>query len=306
MAHLLRQLYDLLEKVESLGIGSQEGSLAPSVLALRQEYERWEIPRNLKKSTSRQLRAEVQGAQVDGEEGVAYPRESKLMKYVAAALSLIGQDYVIQKQLQVVCGGLVYISMFRRPLLGCLNTVWVFIESFNRTDHSRQRFPDQCKAEIIRLVSLIPLARLDFRLPFHHQVTCSDASTTGGGICASLGTSRWGALVSEGQLRGQLPELHQEHQVLTIGLFDGISAYICLTGGHRPAAAPSPWACQCRAWPPCKTGGGIALPWSLSCVYGSGGGCWTHPGVGQGLLPSLRSACWRRTSLSRRQWPKLW
>ena len=30
--------------------------------------------------------------------------------------------------------------------------------------------------------------------------------------------------MSEGQLRGQLPELRQEHRVLTIGLFDGISA----------------------------------------------------------------------------------
>ena len=216
--------YDLLEKVEALGIGSQEGTLAPSVLALRQEYEKWEIPRNFKKSVSRQLQAEVQGAHVDGEEGVAYPREGKLLKYLAAALSLTGQDFVTQKQLQVVCGGLVYISMFRRPLLGCLNTVWSFIESFNGCDAPTQHFPQQCKAEIMRLVGLMPLARLDFRLPFHNQVTCSDASTSGGGICASTGCSRWGALVSEGQLRGQLPELRQEHRVLTIGLLDGISA----------------------------------------------------------------------------------
>ena len=76
----------------------------------------------------------------------------------------------------------------------------------------------------MRFVSLIPLARLDFRLPFSGQVTCSDASTSRGGICASAGCSRWGALVSEGKLRGKLPELWQEHQVLTIGLFDGIAA----------------------------------------------------------------------------------
>ena len=105
--------YDLLEKAEAAGIGGLEGSLAPSVLALRQEYERWEIPRNMKKSVSRQLRAEVQGAQVDGELGVVYPRESKLLKYLAATLSLVQEDFVSQKQMQVVCGGLVYISMFR-------------------------------------------------------------------------------------------------------------------------------------------------------------------------------------------------
>ena len=216
--------YDLLEKVKATGIGSLEGTLAPSVLALRHEYEVWEIPRNIKKSVSRQLRAEVQGAQVDGEEGVAYPREAKLLKYLGAALSLMDLEFVSQKQAQVVCGGLVYIAMFRRPLLGCLNAVWVFIESFNGSPLHRQRLPAACKAEVMRFVSLIPLARLDFRLPFSEQVTCSDASTSGGGICASAGCSRWGALVSQGKLRGELPELRQEHQVLTIGLFDGIAA----------------------------------------------------------------------------------
>ena len=179
--------YDLLERVSALGVGSLEGTLAPGVLALRQEYEVWEVPRNLKKSVSRQLHAEVQGAQVDGVQGVAYPRESKLLKYLGAALCLVRQRFVSQKQLHVVCGGLVYFSMFRRPLLGCLNSIWRFVESFNHTGSHLQVFPDECKGEMMKLVSLIPLARLDFRLPFHEQVTCSDASSTGGGICASLG-----------------------------------------------------------------------------------------------------------------------
>ena len=166
----------------------------------------------------------MQGAQVNGVQGVAYPRESKLLKYLGAALCLVRQRFVSQKQLQVVCGGLVYFSMFRRPLLGCLNSIWRFVESFNHTGSHLQVFPDECKGEMMKLVSLIPLARLDFRLPFHEQVTCSDASSTGGGICASLGVSRWGAVVAGGSLRGELPELRQEHQVVTIGLFDGIGA----------------------------------------------------------------------------------
>ena len=216
--------YDLLEGVKATGVTSVQGSMAPSVLALRNEYEKWEVPRNLKKSVSRALRAEVQGAQVDGEEGVAYPRESKLLKYIGAAITLVREDRVSQKQLQVVCGGLVYFSMFRRPLLGCLNAVWALIESFNQSGAMVQPFPDNCKAEIMRLVALVPLARLDFRLPFHEQVTCSDASSTGGGICASAGISRWGQVAALGKLRGELPELRSEHQVLTIGLFDGIAA----------------------------------------------------------------------------------
>ena len=46
----------------------------------------------------------------------------------------------------------------------------------------------------------------------------------GGGICASLGLSPWGQQVVKGKLRGELPELRQDHQILTIGLFDRIGA----------------------------------------------------------------------------------
>ena len=111
-----------------------------------------------------------------------------------------------------------------RPLLGCLNSVWSFIESFNQEGPSVKRFPPQCKSEILRLIGLLPLARLDFRVPFHEQVTCSDASSSGGGICASAGCTPLGHYVSKGQLRGELPELRHDHQILTIGLFDGIGA----------------------------------------------------------------------------------
>ena len=216
--------YDLLERVKATGVADLQGSLAPAVLALRQEYEAWEVPRNLKKSVTRQTRAEVQGAQVDGVEGVAYPREGKLLKYIVAALSIVRQEVVSQRQLQVVCGGLVYFSMFRRPLLGCLNSVWQLIESFNQSGSGVKPFPSHCKAEILKFVSLVPLARLDFRLPFHEQVTCSDASSSGGGICASAGLSQWGSLAAGGKLRGELPELRGEHQVFSVGLFDGIAA----------------------------------------------------------------------------------
>ena len=216
--------YDLLERVEATGVASLEGSVAPSVMSLRQEYERWEVPRNLKKAVARQTNAEIQGAQVDGELGVAYPRESKLLKYVGAAMSLLSHDRVSQRQMQVVCGGLVYFSMFRRQLLGCLNGVWAFIESFNQSTSRALPLPKNCRLEIICFLALLPLARVDFRLDFHEQVSCSDASTTGGGICCSAGLSKLGAQVSGGKLRGELPESRTGHRILTMGLFDGISA----------------------------------------------------------------------------------
>lgn len=122
--------FDLLERVEATKVASLEGSVAPSILALRNHYEVWDVPRNAKKGVARSSKAEVQGAIVDGVQGVAYPRDQKLIKYICAALQLCESLRVSQRQMQVVCGGLVYVSMFRRALLGSLNAVWAFIESF--------------------------------------------------------------------------------------------------------------------------------------------------------------------------------
>ena len=215
--------YDLLERVEAIQSPSLVGSLSPGVLALRQEYEHWEVPRNLKKSVSRSHLAEVQGAQVDGIKGITYPRESKLLKYLAATICLVEAGQTTLRQLQVVCGGLVYVSMFRRPLLGTLNGVWKLMQSFNGGLHVLP-LPASCKHELLRFLGMVPLARLNFRLGYNPQVTCSDASTLGGGICASAGVTRIGAMVSQGVLRGELPELRSDHQVLSVGLFDGIGA----------------------------------------------------------------------------------
>ena len=198
--------YDLLEKVESTNMVATKGSVAPGVFALRHEYEIWGIPRNEKKSVQRSSLCEMQGAQVDGTLGVAYPRETKLLKYLAAALKFCQSQMVTQKQTQVVCGGLVYFSMFRRPLLGGLNAVWKFIEEFNQGGTRLRPLPQACRVELLRFLALLPLARIDFRLPIEGQVTCSDASTLGGGLCASVGVTRAGSLVSQGFLRGEVEE----------------------------------------------------------------------------------------------------
>lgn len=216
--------FDLLEKVKATQVCDLEGSAAPAVLALRGQYEKWDVPRNLKKAVSRSLVAEVQGAIIDGEKGLAYPKEQKLVKYLSSALSLLGQTSVSQREMQVVCGGLVYVSMFRRPLLGTLNSVWKFIEAFESSMVKRLPLPAEVKFELGRFVAMVPMARIDFRLEMDPQVTCSDASCSGGGICASRGLTPMGVLASQGLARGDVPETSKDHRVLSVGLFDGIGA----------------------------------------------------------------------------------
>ena len=65
---------------------------------------------------------------------------------------------------------------------------------------------------------------MNFRLDLDKMVTCSDASTTGGGVCCSQGLTAVGRLAAKGELRGRLPCPCSEHAVLLVGLFDGVGA----------------------------------------------------------------------------------
>ena len=213
--------YDLLEKYPHEVLGGMVEEVAPEVLALRQEYQAWGLPRHPGKAVSRKTVAEVQGAVVDGERGIAYPKGQKLSKYVTIAYQLVSESHCSQRQMQVVCGGLVYFSTFRRQLLGGLNLCWAFIESFNSCGRHKQLIPIGVKLEITRFLCLVPLCRMDFRLKMNPRVTCSEASQHGGGVCVATSLTNYGEKVALGEERREMVA-GSGPRILSIGLFDGI------------------------------------------------------------------------------------
>ena len=216
--------FDCLEKMDARTAKLLQGEPGPGVLALRNEYEHWGVPRHPKKAVARSVKAEVQGAIIDGERGIAYPKRCKVMKYVELASLLVGEKRC-WKQAEVVAGGLVYMSMFRRPLLGSLNAIWRFIESFKGYPPViKLEIPPEVKLEVSRFIGLVPLACMDFRLEISKEVTASDASTTGGGLTRSTGITGYGQAAAFSWVRGDLAEPSDLCGVLTVGLFDGIGA----------------------------------------------------------------------------------
>ena len=191
--------FDLLEKYPREVLGELGEEVAPEVKALRKEYQEWGLPRHPGKAVSRKALAEVQGAVLDGERGIAYPKGQKLSKYITIAYQLVNETHCSQRQMQVVCGGLVYFSTFRRQLLGGLNLCWTFIESFNTCGRHRQLIPGGVKLEIARFLCLVPLCRMDFRLSLNPKVTCSDASQHGGGVCVATSLTNYGGRLPWGK-----------------------------------------------------------------------------------------------------------
>eukprot|EP00435_Cladocopium_sp_Y103_P073592 s436_g44.t1 len=217
--------WDELRKVDRCLVSEVEGQPSLQQEALRSVYQDKLLPRHPKKSVQSLQKAEIQGAMVDGEAGIAHAKPDKVLKYMGLAWELVQRGRATQRELQVVAGGLVYISMFRRQLLGGLNAIWKHIEDLKSDPPVvRRSIPREVKGEVIRFCCLIPLAQMDFRLPMEPQVTASDASSEGGGLCASVGLSAYGMLAQEALLRGEVSEPFDQIEVLTIGLFDGIAA----------------------------------------------------------------------------------
>lgn len=217
--------WDEVRKVDKALCLEVEGKPSVHQLALRQQYSDLELPRHPKKAVESSCVAEVQGALLDGRTGVAYAKPAKLIKYLGLGWELVRSGYASLKELQVVAVGFVYITMFRRPLLCTLNSVWRHMETLKGYPPVvRLAIPREVKLELVRFMALVPLAQMDFRLPMCQQVTASDASSTGGGISCSAGLTSYGQLAQQALVRGEFPEPLETVEILTIGLFDGIGA----------------------------------------------------------------------------------
>ena len=214
---------DVLEKVSPSLVPLLEGRVSDDVSPLIAAYQQTGIPLNPKKSVNQQSRAEMQGADIDGVEGTGRPKAEKLGKYVSAALSLLRKGSCSQKEIRIVAGGLVYFSMFRRPLMSCLNYVWQFIQSFEEQRVGRLAMPRAVKSELFMFLCLLPLGHFDFRAPCSDIATASDASMLGGGVCASDGVTQFGASVAALPFRGETFHEVPEGGVVCVGLFDGVS-----------------------------------------------------------------------------------
>eukprot|EP00438_Fugacium_kawagutii_P001024 Skav205832 [mRNA] locus=scaffold160:183177:189242:- [translate_table: standard] len=217
--------FDQLQKVSRSMALLIQGEPSPVVQQLRAAYEESGLPRHPGKSVQQEWLAEVQGALVNGASGQVCAKPSKFVRYLCLVLQVVGSGRASQRELQVIGGGLVYLCMFRRPLLCSLNALWTCIVQLEGKARSlRVVVPKVVIRELVRFVGLVPLAYMNLRSKFVDTVSASDASSTGGGFCLSRGITPYGLAASRSSVRGDLPEPHDFGQVLTVGLFDGIAA----------------------------------------------------------------------------------
>lgn len=111
------------------------------------------------------------------------PKPQKVVQYCKLCFELLSRGQSTLQELHVVCGGFVYVAMFRRAWLSSLDNVFQHMQAFEQeTSVVRLPLPYLVKVEIARFILLTPLVQMDFHSEVDGEVTCSDASNVGGGM----------------------------------------------------------------------------------------------------------------------------
>ena len=125
------------------------------------------------------------GIRLDGIEGLLGGSPERVLKTCFATIHLLRSGAISKKDMQVVLGRWVFLLQFRRAAMGILSRSWEAVESKWATGRQRQVL----FKELHMLLNICPLLQTDLRCTYDEQVTCSDASESGGASAISTGLS---------------------------------------------------------------------------------------------------------------------
>eukprot|EP00438_Fugacium_kawagutii_P028805 Skav222861 [mRNA] locus=scaffold2201:87314:93953:- [translate_table: standard] len=229
--------FDTPEIVPSEGWEKLKGSMSSTHREQRKAYSRWGVGIADDKAHLRQPRVIRMGAEVDGVLGTISAPQDKKMEVGYFSLWFLGKRFPATKTRLMVLGRWVRCFEFRRPLMHLLQ------ESWPKGPLGVRRPTTMLVAqELLTAIALLPLAGTSLRAAVDPMVTCSDASETGGGLCAGGGLTDEGhnvlSMLQSQQAKrdrvcafsplGAVPVTTPTGpRVVVVSLFDGVAALIC-------------------------------------------------------------------------------
>eukprot|EP00435_Cladocopium_sp_Y103_P016983 s2158_g4.t1 len=156
------------------------------------------------------------GIRIDGKNGLLGASPERIFKTCLATLRILKTHAISPKETQVVLGRWIFVLQFRRPAMAVLARAWAALE----TPWPSVRTKNELLKELQMLLCLAPVLQVDLRSDYDEQVTCSDASESGGAAAAASSLS-WSGRTLVNTLRDtRLAPL--EIPVLVVSAFNGV------------------------------------------------------------------------------------
>lgn len=173
------------------------------------------IRSSAKKPVIRSTQACELGAQLDGKEHLFGGSALRMLRTAKLVLFLLCNPFTV-KELQTVVDRIIFLMSFRRPTMAVFSRTWEYIVHPQR----RIRLLPMVRRELFNSLLLLPLMRHDLRAPVAEEVTCSDASLTGGASAVARELTTEGRNYLSSALALESPP--EKVKVLVISLFNGI------------------------------------------------------------------------------------
>lgn len=136
------------------------------------------LTRNGAKRLIRSISGGIQGGELNGETGVIRVAPDKLLSFIGLSLGLLSGEVWKEFWVRRWAGKAAFIAAFRRPLFSILDKIFDLITRLTREDCSPGG------AEVDEVMSFLVLGvqgEAQLRAQVSKEVTCADASPTGGG-----------------------------------------------------------------------------------------------------------------------------
>jgi len=158
--------------------------------AARQAYDHWNVPRSVDKASEHSQLVKRLGGLIDGREGCIGPDGARCGTLLGITTHVLGATSGRPHDLQVVGGNWTCVMIFAKETSGFLGDFWRYCQW--PLGSWSQAIPHDVGTELLRVCALLPLMRMDLRAVPSADITVSDASEWGGGVCVSRGLTHQG------------------------------------------------------------------------------------------------------------------
>lgn len=175
--------YDELRKLDAQCAEVLEGKPSARHIRFQEVCQEKGLPLNQAKRLVGATRGTLQGGLMDGKKGWYKLAPDKQVDLISLCLSLVTAPKWREFQLRHVIGKATFGMCFRRPLLSIFQEIFVDLQKLTQDEEVT---PGRGAIdELIMVVAMVPFMGSCLRVSLDKEITCSDASPTGGGAAVS-------------------------------------------------------------------------------------------------------------------------
>ncbi|CAE7668538.1 unnamed protein product [Symbiodinium sp. CCMP2592] len=163
----------------------ESGQPSPNHVKFIEACEALGLPRNQAKQLSGALSGTLQGGEILGREKIIRHAYERTVELISLGLALLSQQTLPEHGLRHWAGKAAFAAAFRRPLYSVLQEVYGALEV--PRGGADLTLPLPVIDEVMLFTGLLPLAETDLSSELSGEISCTDASPTGGG--SSVATS---------------------------------------------------------------------------------------------------------------------